>query len=184
MKFNIENYENMTAEEKVAALEAYEPDMTGFVAKSVFDKTASELAGYKKQLREKQTEEEIAKAKEAEERETLLARVKELETEKLLNTYVNNYLGMGYEEKLAKATAQAMVDGKMDIVFANQKIHLENEKKAMRADLLKNTPTPNTQGKGDGGMTLDTFRGMPAAERADYAQKNPEQYKALYGGNT
>lgn len=29
MKFKIENCENMILEEKVAALEAYEPDMTG-----------------------------------------------------------------------------------------------------------------------------------------------------------
>ena len=45
MKINIENYENMTPEEKLAALEKEiqrEPDMSGFVAKSVFDKTASE----------------------------------------------------------------------------------------------------------------------------------------------
>ena len=53
MKFQIENYEYMTVEEKVAALEAYEPDMSGFVAKSAFDKTASELADKKKQLRDR-----------------------------------------------------------------------------------------------------------------------------------
>ena len=58
MKFQIENYENMTVEEKLAALEAYEPDMSGFVAKSAFDKTASELAAAKKSIREKMTEDE------------------------------------------------------------------------------------------------------------------------------
>lgn len=61
MKINtgkIEGYENMTLEQKLAALESFEvdePDYTGYVTKEVFDKTASELATSKKQLREKMT---------------------------------------------------------------------------------------------------------------------------------
>lgn len=184
MKFNIENYENMTAEQKVAALEAYEPDMTGFVAKSVFDKKASEAAELSKQLKAKMTEEEAKAAAEAESRAKLEARVKELETEKTLNTYVNSYLAMGYDEKLAKSTAQAMVDGDMATVFANQKTHIENEKKALKADLLKETPTPSMTGEGNSGVTLDSLKKMSAQERLDFYSKNPEQYKALYdGGN-
>lgn len=183
MKFKIDNYENMTAEEKVAALEAYEFDMSGYVAKSVFDKKASEAAELSKQLKARMTEEEVTKAKEAEERETLLARLKELETEKTLNTYVNSYLSMGYDEKLAKSTAQAMVDGDMDKVFANQKAHIEAEKKAMKLELLKQTPPPSSTGNGEGAVTLETLKKMTAQERYDFAQKNPDQYKSLYGGN-
>ena len=183
MKFKIENYENMTAEEKVAALEAYEFDMSGYVAKSVFDKKASEAAELSKQLKARMTEEEAAKAKEAEEKETLLARLKELETEKTLNTYVNSYLAMGYDEKLAKATAQAMVDGDMDKVFANQKAHIESEKKALKLELLKQTPPPSSTGNGETAVTLETLKKMTAQERYDFAQKNPDQYKSLYGGN-
>ena len=47
----IEGYENMTAEEKVQALEAYaiaDPDYSGYVKKDTFDKTASELAQAKR----------------------------------------------------------------------------------------------------------------------------------------
>ena len=62
----IEGYEGMTPEEKIKALEAYEiedvqPDYSGYVKKDVFDKTASELAGVKKQLKEKMTDDEAAK---------------------------------------------------------------------------------------------------------------------------
>ncbi|MBR5873113.1 MAG: hypothetical protein IKY90_00080 [Oscillospiraceae bacterium] len=183
MKFNIENYENMTAEEKVAALEAYEFDMSGYVAKSVFDKKASEAAELSKQLKARMTEEEVTKAKEAEEREALLAKLKALETEKTLNTYVNSYLAMGYDEKLAKSTAQAMVDGDMETVFKNQKAHVEAEKKALRTELLKQTPPPSSTGNGDGAVTLETLKNMTAQERYEFSQKNPDQYKALYGGN-
>ena len=64
MKIQIENYENMTPEEKIAAWEAYEPDYSGYVRKDVFDKTASDLAAAKKTIREKMTEDE-AKAQQA-----------------------------------------------------------------------------------------------------------------------
>ena len=43
MKINIENYENMTPEEKLAALEAYDPEKDGFVSKTLFDKTKNSL---------------------------------------------------------------------------------------------------------------------------------------------
>lgn len=70
----IEGYENMTPEQKIAALEGYDtpdPDYSGYVKKDVFDKTASELAEKKKQLQAKLTEDEAAKQKEQEEREKL-----------------------------------------------------------------------------------------------------------------
>ena len=120
MKFKIENYENMTAEEKVAALEAYEPDMSGFVTKAQLDKVASEAASYKKKLREKMTAEEEKAAREAEERTALQQRVEELERERTIHNYTTSFLTMGYGEALAKETAEALVSGEMDIVFANQ----------------------------------------------------------------
>ena len=50
------------------------------------------------------------------------------------------------------------------------------------ADALKGTPKP-VPDKGDGGMTLEKLRKMNPTERYEYSQKNPEEYKALYGGN-
>lgn len=47
----IEGFANMTAEQKVEALANYDfpdPDYTGYVKKDVFDKTASELASWKR----------------------------------------------------------------------------------------------------------------------------------------
>lgn len=142
MKHNIENYENMTVEEKLAALEAYEPDMSGFVSKAALDKATSEAASYKKQLREKMSAEEEKAAREAEERATLLARVEELERERTIHSYMSSYIAMGYEEDLAKETAEALVTGDMDTVFANQKTAALNREKALRAEILKSTPRP------------------------------------------
>ena len=136
MKINIENYENMTPEEKLAALEAYEPDMSGFVKKELLEKANSEAANYKKQLREKLSEDEAKKAQEAEEKERLLARLEELEHERSVNVFTTSYLGMGYDEKLAKSSAEALAKGDMDTVFKNQKVFMETKEKNLRAKAL------------------------------------------------
>ena len=182
MKINIENYESMTPEEKLAALEAYDPEKDGFVSRSVFDKASSEAASYKKQLREKQSDEEAKAAKDAEDRAALVARLEELEHEKAVNGYVTSYLAMGYDEKTAKSSAEALHKGDMATVFANQKAHNENREKALRAELLKETPPP-AGGTSDGGMTLEKFRKLSDQERYKFSVENPEQYKTLYGGN-
>lgn len=179
MKINIENYENMTPEEKIAALEAYEPDMSGFVAKSVFDKTASELASAKKSLRDKQTDEEAKAAKEAEERAELLARLEQLEHEKAVNGYVNAYLTMGYDEKIAKSSAEALAKGDMDTVFTNQKKHIENFEKTIRAELLKDTPAP-AGGNKEAAMKKEDFMKLSLTEKQKFATENPEIYESFY----
>lgn len=187
MKVNvneIEGYADMTVEEKLAALESYdiEPDYTGYIKKEVFDKTASELAAKKRELKAKLSEDELKKQKEAEDRAELEAKYDQLLRESNISKYKAKYLGMGYEEKLAESTAEAMVNGDTDKVFANQKKHLEAVDKKIRAEVLKDTPKPT--GDGDNpGMTLDKFRALPPMEREDWARSNPEEYKSLYTAN-
>ena len=141
----IEGYSEMTPEEKLAVLEGMElpePDFTGWVKKDALDKATSEAASYKKQLREKMSAEEEKAEREAEERAALQARVEELEKERTIHGYVSNYLAMGYEESLAKATAEALVTGDMETVFENQRTYVEKKEKALRAEILKSTPRP------------------------------------------
>lgn len=181
MKFQIENYESMTPEEKVAALEAYEPDMSGWVAKSTFDKTASDLAAAKKTIREKMSEDEAKKAQEEEQRTALMARVAELEQERAINGYERAYLTMGYDEKSAKSSAEALAKGDMDTVFKLQRLHSENREKAMRTELLKQTPTP-AAGSPNTGKTKEEFSKMSLDEKAQFARENPDAYNDFYGG--
>jgi hypothetical protein len=182
MKFQIENYESMTPEEKVAALEAYEPDMSGHVAKALFDKTASELAAAKKALREKQTDEEAKEAERAAKDAAIMAELEALRHEKLVGTYITAYMAMGYDEKLAKATAEAMAKGDTETVFKNQKVHLESREKALRTELLMQTPDP-APGNPNPAMTKEKLKAMSPTERYEFSVKNPEEYKTIYGGN-
>ena len=183
----IEGYEGMTPEEKIKALEAYEiedvqPDYSGYVKKDVFDKTASELAGVKKQLKEKMTDDDAAKQKEQEEREELQSKYEKLLHDSEVSKNKAKLLALGYEEKLADDTAEAMVTGDLEKVMANQKKHLEAVEKKVRAEALKDTPKPT--GDGDSKtMTLEKLRGMTPSERYTYSQEHPEEYKELYGGN-
>lgn len=183
----IEGYEGMTPEEKIKALEAYEiedvqPDYSGYVKKDVFDKTASELAGVKKQLKEKMTDDEAVKQKEQEEREELQSKYEKLLHDSEVSKNKAKLLALGYEEKLADDTAEAMVTGDLEKVMANQKKHLEAVEKKVRAEALKDTPKPT--GDGDSKtMTLEKLRGMTPSERYTYSQEHPEEYKELYGGN-
>lgn len=185
----IEGYADMTPEQKLEALEKYDipdPDYSGYVKKSVFDKTASDLAAKKKELAAKMTEDEQKTQKELEERKELQAKYEQLLYENQVSKFKAKYLSMGYDEKLADATAEAMVNGDTEKVFVNQQKHLESVEKKVRAELLKNTPKP----VGDGGtktMTLDNFRKMSPQERYEFSVNNPQEYKTLYentGGNT
>lgn len=185
----IKGYMNMSAEDKIKALEDYEtedPDYSGYVKKDIFDKTASELAAKKRELNEKLTEEEKRKQEEEEARTELESKYEKLLHESQVSKYKANLLGMGYEEKLAEDTAEAMVSGDTDKVFANQKKHLTSVEKKIKADVLKDTPKPNMNGKGDEGMTLEKLRKLSPGDRSNWARSNPEDYKALYtdaGGN-
>lgn len=181
----IEGYSDMTAEQKLAALEGFDmpdPDYSGYVKKDVFDKTASELAAKKKELTEKMTEDEQKKQKEQEERDELQSKYDKLLHESEVSKFKAKLLGMGYDEKLADDTAEAMADGDSEKVFANQKKHLEAVEKKVRAEALKDTPKPTPDGDSKT-MTLEKLRKMSPQERYDYSVKNPEEYKTLYTNN-
>lgn len=182
----IEGYSDMTPEQKIAALEAYEsaePDYSGYVKKEVFDKTASELAAKKKELNAKLSEDEKKRRQEQEDREKLQSAYDQLLRDSKISKFKAELLAMGYEDKLASETAEAMVDGDNDKVFANQKKQLEVVQKAARAEALKNTPKPQPDGDGKA-MTLAELRKLSPQERYAFAEKNPEDYKALYNTDT
>lgn len=181
----IEGYSTMTAEEKLAALEALdipEPDYTGFVKKELLDKATSEAAGYKKQLRERMSEDEAAKAKAAEDMASVMAELESLRTEKAVSEYTAQFLGIGYSEELAKSTAVALQKGDMTTLFKNHAKFVVDREKTMKAELLKNTPTPPA-GDGAKGVSKEEFSKMNLAEKAKFAQENPERYKEFYGGS-
>lgn len=182
----IEGYDSMSVEDKLAALEAYtipDPDYSGYVRKETFDKTASELAAKKKELKDRMTEEESRKLQEQEDLDKMKAELETLRKASLIASHKAKYLALGYDESLAEDTANALADGDLDKVFTNQQKHQTDLEKKSRVEALKATPKPG----GDGGnqtLTLKDFKAMSLADRERFYREHPEEYKTLYtGGN-
>lgn len=138
----VEGYkEDMSDAEKIALLANFNMPEAG-IPKAQFDKVSSELAGVKKQLREKQTEDERKEAERLAAEEATKTELETLRREKALNSHKATYLGMGYSEALAQKAAEAMVDGKMDELFAVMREHGTNAEKELRKKILDETPAP------------------------------------------
>ena len=157
------------------------PDMSQFVAKAVFDKKASEAADLSKQLKSRMTQDEQAAAQQAEALATMQAELESLRAEKAISEFTAQFLAIGYDEKLAKNTATALHKGDMAAMFKNHATFVAERDKAMKAELLKGTPTPPA-GDGDKGASKEDFKKMNLAEVAKFAAENPERYKEIYGG--
>ena len=176
---------NELPEEAKAAILGMEfadaPDMSQFVAKAVFDKKASEAAELSKQLKSKMTEEEQAAVKQAEALAAMQAELESLRADKAISEYTAQFLGLGYDEKLAKSTAEALHKGDVATVFKNQAAFNTTREKALKAELLKNTPVPPA-GSGEKAPSKEEFKKLNLAEKAKFATENPEIYKEFYGG--
>ena len=160
----IEGYEEMTAEEKLAALEGMElpePDYTGYVKKELFDKASSEIAGYKKQIFEKMTAEEAAKAEADEKMAAIQQELEQLRQDKVVQEYTTQFLSIGYDKELASETAVALQRGDMNTVFLNQTKFATLREKALKAELMKNTPKPPA---GNGAMIADYQKKIDEAQ--------------------
>ena len=150
----IEGFEGMTAEQKVEALLKVEVpekiDLAGYVKKDLFDKTASELAEAKKTLKGKMSEDEAAKAQADADRKALEDKYTELLRKSTIAEHTARFIAMpGYDEKLARETAEALFDGDMEKVFANQQKANAAYEKKLRAELVKQDPKPDGAGGED-----------------------------------
>lgn len=179
----IEGYENMTAEEKVKALEGFtlaDPDYSGYVKKDVFDKTASELAQTKKDLKARMSDEEKAKA----ENEALLKQYKEqaesLQREKNIADNKAKFISLGYDDALATETAEALEKNDFATVFKNQQTVIENVKKIAKGEAMAST-TPPAGKATDGNKTVTKaqFDEMTYAEKAKLYDENIDLYNEL-----
>lgn len=141
----IEGYENMTPEEKIAALESLEYDDNSAELeryKNAVTKANNEAAEWKRKHNAFLSEEEKKKQASEEELSTLRQQVEEFRREKTIAGHKAQLLALGYEEALAGDTAEAMANGEIAKVFANQKIFLESHDKAYKAKLMGETSTP------------------------------------------
>lgn len=180
----IEGYADMTAEQKVAALEAleYEDNASELERyKNAASKANSEAAEWKKKHNALLSEEERTKQANEEELSTLRKKVEEMEKEKLVSGHKAKFLALGYDETLAAETAQAMANGDTATVFANQKKFLENHDKAYKAQLMGLTSTPpagsSASGKTDYAKLIENAQSSGDFVAVAYYTRLSEQEK-------
>lgn len=178
--------EGMSAEEIEKALEDIDLPTDNSAEldrlKTALSKSNAEAADYKKQLREKMSAEEAKAKEDTEKMEELQTKYEELLRKSDIADNKARFLALGYDDALATETAEAMVNGETDKVFANQKKHLASLEKKIREDVLKDTPKP-TGGSGKAAITKEQFSKWSLEEQMKFSQEHPEEYKELYGGN-
>lgn len=185
---SIEGYADMTAEEKLAALEAYEyDDHSAEIAdlgkyKDATDKATKEAAEYKKQLKALQDQQKTGNSKADDTIAKLQEQVAELTRQNTIASYTAQFTALGYDAELAQATAIATADGDVATVFENQRKFLEQHDKDTKANILKQTPKPGQGGTGKQApaMTLEKFRKLSMQERMAFANEFPDEYQKLY----
>lgn len=123
--------------------------------KKAMDKTASDTARYKKQLREKQTAEEIALQEKAEKEAEREEAYQKLLKENTVTKYEKNFLALGYSEELATRAANAQYDGDTEELFKIQQDFQSALLKQKEAEWAKSRPNPQA-GNGEGD-DMDAF---------------------------
>lgn len=179
----IEGYENMTPEQKVAALESYaiaDPDYSGYIKKDVFDKTASELAQTKKDLKARMTEEEIRQKEAEAELNKYKEQAETLQREKNIADNKAKFISIGYDDALATETAEALEKGDYATLFKNHQTVIENVKKIAKGEAMAST-TPPAGKANEGGKTItkEQFDSMTYTERVKLFETDPDLYKEL-----
>lgn len=186
---SIEGFDTMTADEKVAALLAFQYDdgtdkikaaeENAAKMKAAFDKASSEAAGYKKQLNATKSEEERAKI---ETDETIKAMQEELATlrqEKQISTAKAAFLGGGFDDANATDAANAFITGDIEKMSAALKKFRESIEVSTKSKLMGSNPKPESGAKTDDDGKDDSIAvqlGKERAERAKKAQSILDQY--------
>ena len=167
----ITGYAEMSAEDKLKALEAFEYEDNAAELekqKAAVSKANSEAAEWKRKHNALLGEDE--KKQEQEEKFANMEKeLSELREAKSASEYKAQLIGLGYAEDLASKTAKAMVAGDTMTVIANQQKFLDEYTKQVKADTLKKTPKP-TPGAGGGTGEMDYAKKIEEARtNGDFA---------------
>lgn len=141
----ITGYAEMSAEDKLKALEAFEYEDNAAELekqKAAVSKANSEAAEWKRKHNALLGEDEKKKQEQEEKFANMEKELSELREAKSASEYKAQLIGLGYAEDLASKTAKAMVAGDTMTVIANQQKFLDEYTKQVKADTLKKTPKP------------------------------------------
>ena len=141
----IEGYESMTAEEKLAALEAFEYDDKSDEnarLKAASDKASKEAAEWKRKHNALLDDDEKKQQEAAEKQQQMEEELETLRRERKESVYKAKFLSDGYDDELAQSSAEALASGDTDTFFKNQKKFLELHDKEYKKKLMNQDLKP------------------------------------------
>ena len=161
----IEGFDNLSADEKVAALlnqeievEQTEPaDVTKL--KTSLSKANSEAAEYKRLLREKQTEAERAEADRAEREKALQDELASYRDKERISSYKAQLMSAGVDSETADLMAKSLPEGVQDEYFLATKSFLDNQRQKLLTESINKQP----------GLSVGT---PPTAAQAEREEEN------------
>ena len=183
----IDGYDEMSAEEKVKALEALEMEDEETKAeleryKNACTKANSEAAESKRQLKALQEKTNEGSSETAKQISELKEQIENLNKEKLISQRTASFLGIGMNEDIASKCSEAFTNGDSEAFFKAMGSFITEHDKAFKAELLKSTPRPGSEGGKAPEMTKEKLQKMSLEERMAFAAEFPDEYNTLYGG--
>ena len=109
--------------------------------KAALSKANSEAAEFKRQLREKQTEQERAESERAEAAKKLQDELAEYRKRERIASYKSKLMEAGVAADMADLMAKSLPEGVSDEYFATTKQYFEKQKQEIRAEALNAQPT-------------------------------------------
>lgn len=174
-----ENQNNTQAEETVDYKAEFErlKDENEKLKKATTNASA-DVSKLKKELAARMSDDEKAKAAAAEATAALQKELDALRRDKAVSEHTASFLGIGFDNDLAKASAEAITDGKTSALFDNIKKFIIAHDKEISSDAVRNTPKPGT-GTNTEKVTKEQFERMGYSERVKLFNSDPELYKEL-----
>lgn len=145
--------------------------------KNAQSNASADASKWKKQLQERMSEQERAENATKELIDSLKAENERLKRDQEVASRTAAYVGVGFDESLAKKAAEAYGsdhNGFMDALKAFITVH----DKALQADALRSTPRPGNGGTAPA-ITKEEFAKMNYSERVKLFNENPDLYQEL-----
>lgn len=181
----IDGYEEMTNEEKLAALEEKLAALEGHEfdeskLREAVTKANGEAASYKKKYTQLLAEREKEKDAGSQEITDLKEQLAELQKQNTIKDNTVRFASLGMNNESATDSATALAENDAEKLFSNLANFINEHDKDYKAKLLMQTPEPKV-GKAEK-TTKEKFEKMGIKERLNYALNHPEEYKEFNGG--
>lgn len=155
--------EGMTEEEISAALETIQNKSLDHL-KAQLSKANSEAADWKRQLREKQSEEERKAAEAQEQQERLLAENEELKRNAKISNLKASFSAIGASEEMTNKFVSELIDGETSNIASLVGSFLSEKKSEWEADAIRQTGRPSGGGAGTVGVDYDRLINQAQAD--------------------